>query len=81
MDFLYFAIGALLVIYAVCAIVGAVKFLRDLHEFHPYKAQVNKLVKAHAYLKDIVAHEDYMSDSPPDNPTEKEDAKDEICES
>lgn len=78
MDFLYLAIAVLLIIYAACAIVGAVKFLRDLHEFHPYKAQVDKLVKAHAYLKDIVAHEDYMSDNPSDK---KEGDKDEVCES
>lgn len=78
MDFLYFAIGALLVIYAACAIVGAVKFLCDLQKFHPYKAQVDKLIKAHAYLKDIVAHEDYMNEAPPDK---KKGDKDEICES
>lgn len=78
MDFLYFAIGALLFIYAACAIVGAVKFLRDLHEFHPYKAQVDKLIKKHAYLKDIVDHEDYMNETPPDK---KEGDKDEVCES
>lgn len=79
MEPLYFAIGILLLIYLACAVVGAVKFLRDLHEFHPYKAQVDKLVKAHAYLKDIVAHEDYMQSS--DNEPPEGGDKNEICES
>lgn len=77
MEFVYFAIGVLLFIFFLCAVVGAVKFLRDLHEFHPYKAQVDKLIKAHAYLKDIVEHEDYMQD----NPDEKEEQKNEIYQS
>ncbi len=76
MDFLYFVGAVFLLIYISCAVVGAVKFLRDLHKFHPYKSQVDKMVKAHAYLKDIVAHEDYMNNEI----KEKEDGKDEVCE-
>lgn len=79
MEFVYFAIGVLLFIFFLCAVVGAVKFLRDLHEFHPYKVQVDKLIKAYAYLKDIVEHEDYMQDN--DQPPEKGGNSDEIRES
>lgn len=79
MEFLSLSVVVLLVIYVACAVVGAVKFLRDLHEFHPYKAQVDKLVKAHAYLKDIVEHEDYMQANDDKLSAETEESKDEIC--